>query len=214
LQYLKRSRGFDFTAYKRSSLMRRITKRTQAVGCGTLEEYQAYLDEHAEEFGLLFNTILINVTSFFRDAEAWRFLAGDIAPRAIAASPGDGAIRVWSAGCASGEEAYTIAMILAEQLGVEQFCRRVKIYASDVDEEALSQARHARYTPAQVEPVPADYLGRYFERANEHYVFHKDLRRSIIFGRHNLAQDAPISPVHLLICRNTLMYFTPETQAR
>src|SRR5215468_2358913 len=214
LQYLKASRGFDFTAYKRSSLIRRIQKRQQAVGADTFAAYQQYLEAHVEEFPLLFNTILINVTSFFRDSEAWRYVAAEIVPRILAATRPAGAIRVWSAGCASGEEAYTIAMILAEQLGVEQFRQRVKIYASDVDEEALLQARHASYTRQQVEDVPAEYLTRYFERIEDRYLFHKELRRSIIFGRHDLVQDAPISRVHLLACRNTLMYFTRETQGR
>jgi two-component system, chemotaxis family, CheB/CheR fusion protein len=214
LDYLRANRGFDFTAYKRSSLMRRIQKRMQTVGVDSFDGYQSHLDEHPEEFGLLFNTILINVTSFFRDPEAWSYLASDIVRRIVAESRPEGVIRVWSTGCASGEEAYTCAMILAEQLGVEQFRRRVKIYASDVDEEALLQGRHASYTAQQVQEIPAELLARYFERIEERYVFHRDLRRSIIFGRHDLVQDAPISRVNLLLCRNTLMYFTRETQAK
>jgi two-component system, chemotaxis family, CheB/CheR fusion protein len=214
LDYLKATRGFDFTAYKRSSLMRRIQKRLQALSVGSYEQYQTYLEAHPEEFGLLFNTILINVTSFFRDPEAWSFVASQIVPRVIASGRAESAIRVWSTGCASGEEAYTLAIILAEQLGVEQLRRRVKIYASDVDEDALMQARHAIYTAAQVQDVPAELLSRYFERVDDRYLFNKDVRRSIIFGRHDLVQDAPISRVNLLVCRNTLMYFTRETQAK
>src|SRR5215470_15498274 len=213
LDYLKTTRGFDFAAYKRSSLMRRIQKRQQGVGIESYAQYQTYLEAHPEEFGLLFNTILINVTSFFRDQEAWAFLTSQIVPR-ILGGRADSAIRVWSAGCASGEEAYTLAMVLAEQLGIEAFRRRVKIYASDVDEEALMQARHATYTASQVQEVPAELLARYFERVDDRYSFHKDVRRSIIFGRHDLVQDAPISRVNLLVCRNTLMYFTRETQAK
>jgi len=214
LDYLKGTRGFDFTAYKRSSLMRRIQKRLQAIGIESYDGYQAYLETHAEEFGLLFNTILINVTSFFRDPEAWGYLTTQIVPRIVSGSRSDSAIRVWSTGCASGEEAYTLAMVLAEQLGIEAFRRRVKIYASDVDDEALMQARHATYTASQVEDVPPELLSKYFERVDDRYLFHKDIRRSIIFGRHDLVQDAPISRVNLLVCRNTLMYFTRETQAK
>ena len=214
LDYLKGTRGFDFTAYKRSSLMRRIQKRLQALTIESYDDYQAYLDAHAEEFPLLFNTILINVTSFFRDPEAWGYLSAQIVPTIMAHSRPDSAIRVWSTGCASGEEAYTLAMMLAEQMGIEAFRRRVKIYASDVDEDALMQARHATYTASQVEDVPPDLLARYFERVDDRYLFHKDVRRSIIFGRHDLVQDAPISRVNLLVCRNTLMYFTRETQAK
>src|SRR5262245_42357708 len=214
LDYLKATRGFDFTAYKRSSLMRRIQKRLQAVNIDSYEGYQAYLEANPQEFGLLFNTILINVTSFFRDEEAWDFLGKQVVPRILAGGRPDSAIRVWSAGCASGEEAYTLAMILAEQLGIDAFRRRVKIYASDVDEDALMQARHATYTASQVQDVPAELLARYFERVDDRFQFHKDVRRSIIFGRHDLVQDAPISRVNLLVCRNTLMYFTLETQAK
>src|SRR5215831_310645 len=214
LDYLKGTRGFDFTAYKRSSLMRRIQKRLQAISIESYDGYQAYLEAHPEEFGLLFNTILINVTSFFRDPEAWGYLTSQIVPRILGGSRPDSAIRVWSAGCASGEEAYTLAMVLAEQLGIEAFRRRVKIYASDVDEDALLQARHATYTATQVEDVPPELLSKYFERIDDRYLFHKDIRRSIIFGRHDLVQDAPISRVNLLVCRNTLMYFTRETQAK
>jgi two-component system CheB/CheR fusion protein len=214
LDYLKANRGFDFTAYKRSSLMRRIQKRMQTVGVDSFDAYQGHLDAHPEEFGLLFNTILINVTSFFRDPEAWSYLASDIVPQIVSATRPEGVIRVWSTGCASGEEAYTCAILLAEQLGIEQFRRRVKIYASDVDEEALLQGRHASYTAQQVQDIPPDLLARYFERIDDRYVFHKDLRRALIFGRHDLVKDAPISRVNLLLCRNTLMYFTRETQAK
>src|SRR5215831_16742239 len=214
LDYLKGTRGFDFTAYKRSSLMRRIQKRLQAISIESYDGYQAYLEAHPEEFGLLFNTILINVTSFFRDPEAWGYLTSQIVPRILGGSRPDSAIRVWSAGCASGEEAYTLAMVLAEQLGIEAFRRRVKIYASDVDEDALMQARHATYAASQVEDVPPELRSKYFERVDDRYLFNKDVRRSIIFGRHDLVQDAPISRVNLLVCRNTLMYFTRETQAK
>ena len=214
LEYLKRSRGFDFTAYKRSSLIRRIQKRQQTVGADTFAAYQEYLEAHPEEFPLLFNTLLINVTSFFRDPDAWHYVASEIVPRIVSATGPDGSIRVWSAGCASGEEAYTMAMIFARQLGVDRFRQRVKIYASDVDEDALAQGRHASYTLQQVQEVPAEYLEKYFDRVDDRYVFQKDLRRSIIFGRHDLVQDPPISRVHLLACRNTLMYFTRESQSR
>ena len=214
LDYLKATRGFDFSAYKPSSLVRRIQKRLQAVSSSSYEQYRSYLEAHPEEFQLLFNTILINVTSFFRDPEAWEFLATQVVPRVLTGGRPDSTIRVWSTGCASGEEAYTLAMILAEQLGVEPFRRRVKIYASDVDEDALIQARHATYTAQQVEDVPPELRSRYFERVDDRYLFNKDVRRSIIFGRHDLVQDAPISRVNLLVCRNTLMYFTRETQTR
>jgi len=214
LEYLKRSRGFDFTAYKRSSLARRVDKRMEVAGIESYQGYGDYLEAHPQEFTQLFNTILINVTSFFRDLQTWEFVVSDIVPRILQTREADASIRVWSAGCSTGEEAYTLAMILVDALGPDQFRDRVKIYATDVDEEALSQARLASYTEQGVESVPESMKTKYFDRTNGRYVFNRDLRRSIIFGRHDLILDPPISRVSLLSCRNTLMYFNSEVQQR
>jgi two-component system, chemotaxis family, CheB/CheR fusion protein len=213
LDYLRRSRGFDFTGYKRTSLSRRIEKRLQVVGADGYLDYLDHLEVDPEEFTQLFNTILINVTSFFRDPPTWDYLAAEVLPRILADKGEDEPVRIWSAGCASGEEAYTLAMVAAEAMGTDAVRDRVKIYATDVDEEALNQARQARYGPRQVEGVPPELLERYFERNGQGYVFSKDLRRSVIFGRHDLIQDAPISRIDLLVCRNTLMYLNSETQS-
>lgn len=214
LSHLKESRGFDFTGYKRSSLIRRVGHRMTQVGIEDYAEYLDHLEVHTEEFTALFNTILINVTSFFRDAEAWEYLSTEVLPSVLAAKAPDGVIRVWSAGCSSGEEAYTLAMVLTEALGVEDFRQRVKIYATDVDEESLTYARHACYNERQVRTVPPELLERYFDQVGGRFSFRKNLRRSIIFGRNDLVQDAPISRIDLLVCRNALMYFNAETQSR
>jgi two-component system, chemotaxis family, CheB/CheR fusion protein len=214
LDYLRRSRGFDFTGYKRASLSRRIERRMQDVGADGYLSYLDHLEVDPEEFTQLFNTILLNVTSFFRDPPAWEYLGGEILPKLVAAKAEEEQIRIWSAGCASGEEAYTLAMVTAETLGLEAVRERVKIYATDVDEEALAQARQARYMAKQIEGVPPELLERYFERNGDSYVVAKELRRSVIFGRHDLIKDAPISRIDLLVCRNTLMYLNSETQAQ
>ncbi|MDX6298146.1 MAG: two-component system, chemotaxis family, CheB/CheR fusion protein [Nocardioidaceae bacterium] len=214
LQHLKANRGFDFTGYKRSSLMRRVDRRMTQVGITDYTEYVDYLELHADEFTALFNTILINVTGFFRDPEAWDLLATKVLPALVASTSPTQPLRVWSAGCASGEEAYTLAIVLAEMLGPAEFRDRVKIYATDVDEEALTYARHGSYTEREVRGIPAELLERYFELSGGRFVFRKDLRRSVIFGRNDLVQDAPISRIDLLVSRNTLMYFNAETQAR
>jgi two-component system CheB/CheR fusion protein len=214
LDFMQQQRGFDFTGYKRPSLMRRILRRMQEVNVGTFEDYRDYLEVHADEFAQLFNTILINVTSFFRDPESWEFLAREVLPAMLAAKAPHDAVRAWSAGCASGQEAYTIAVILAELIGAESFRDRVKIYATDADDEALAQARLGSYTAKDMESMPAALRDKYFEPPNSRFVFRSDLRRSVIFGRHDLVQDAPISRLDLLICRNTLMYFNAETQGR
>jgi len=214
LEFVKASRGFDFTGYKRSSIERRVSKRMSEVEVERYDDYIDYLELHAEEFAELFNTLLINVTSFFRDPQTWEHLATDIVPEIIQSRADNAPLRVWCAGCASGEEAYTVAMVFARVLGDAAFRDRVKIYATDVDEEALDQARHGAYQPRRLENVPRDALERFFERTDQRYVFRTDLRRSVIFGRNDLIQDAPISRIDLLVCRNTLMYFTAETQAR
>jgi two-component system CheB/CheR fusion protein len=214
LDFVKRNRGFDFTGYKRSSLERRIRKRMEEVSCETYAEYLDHLEVHQDEFAFLFNTILINVTAFFRDAATWEYLRSEVVPKLVASRPADAPIRVWCAGCASGEEAYTVAMVLADVLGETAYRDRVKIYATDVDEEALQTARQASYPAKAVESVPRELLEKYFERYDSRYVFRSDLRRTVIFGRNDLVQDAPISRIDLLVCRNTLMYFNAETQAQ
>jgi two-component system CheB/CheR fusion protein len=185
----------------------------EEVGAGDHAEYLDFLQVHPEEFTALFDTLLINVTRFFRDPDAWRYLEEEVLPNLLRDRPG-GEVRVWSAGCSSGEEAYSVAMLLVRALGEEAFRERVKIYATDIDEDALTQARHAAYEPKALEDVPADLVERCFERTDHHYAFRRDLRRSLIFGRNDLVQDAPISRIDLLLCRNTLMYFTAETQSR
>jgi two-component system CheB/CheR fusion protein len=212
LDHLRRTRGFEFGAYKRGSLIRRVEKRMQAAGVGNFADYTDYLEVHPEEFSRLFDAILINVTEFFRDEESWEYVRTAVLPVVIA--PAGAPVRVWSAGCASGEEPYSMAMLLAEALGREQFQNRVKIYATDVDDAALNEARSGSYTGKQLERVPEALRGRYFVAEGDRFVFDKELRRSVIFGRHDLIQDAPISRVNLLMCRNTLMYFNTEAQAR
>ena len=214
LQYLHVARGFDFQGYKPTTLVRRVRKRMNMRGIESYDAYQEYIELHQDEFGELFNTILINVTNFFRDPESWEALRTMVIAPLLAAKSNAEPIRAWSAGCASGEEAYSIAMVLAEEMGVEQFRGRVKIYGTDVDEDALNVARHATYTDKQLENVSSELREKYFQQVDGLYAFRKDLRRQVIFGRHDLISDAPISRVDLLVCRNTLMYFNAETQAR
>jgi two-component system, chemotaxis family, CheB/CheR fusion protein len=214
LEYIKRNRGFDFTGYKRSSLVRRVSVRMKAVDVDSFADYIDFLQVDPEEFTALFDTILINVTGFFRDPIAWEVLASDAIPRLLDAKPAPEPIRVWSAGCASGEEAYTLAIMLAEALGSDEMRERVKIYGTDVDDAALTIARHATYSGKAIAGLPPDLLERYFERSEASYTFRKDLRRTVVFGRHDLVHAAPISHIDLLACRNAIMYLNSETQAR
>ena len=156
------------------------------------------------------------MTGFFRDPSAWECLTKDVVPKLVRTDNPGKPIRIWEPqAVASGEEAYTLAIMLAEALGAEGFRERVKIYATDItDDIALSRARLAVYEAKEVENVPAELRDKYFEKVNYRYAFLKEYRRSVIFGRHDLLQDAPISRIDLLVCRNTLMYFNSEAQNR
>ena len=214
LEFLKRDRGFDVTGYKRSSLVRRVSSRMAAVDVDTFGRYLDFLQVHPAEFAQLFEALLINVTAFFRDEPTWDHLAREVVPKLLADKPGDQPIRMWSAGCASGEEAFSLAILLCEQLGPEIMRQRVKIYGTDLDEDALAAARQAVYPAKSLAGMPEALVTRYFEKSGSQYLFHKDLRRTVIFGRHDLVHAAPISHIDLLACRNTLMYLNSETQSR
>jgi two-component system CheB/CheR fusion protein len=214
LAFIRDARGFDFTGYKRSSLARRIRKRMQEAGSADYVDYRDRLESNTEEFGHLFNTILINVTGFFRDSETWTFLQGEVMPELLADIKREREIRVWSAGCASGEETYSLAIAFSEALGVEETAKRVKIYGTDVDDEALRDARIGLYSAKALEALSADLRDKYFEQNGTQFSFRPDLRRRVIFGRHDITRDAPISRLDLLVCRNTLMYFNVETQSQ
>jgi two-component system CheB/CheR fusion protein len=210
LVYLRESRGFNYAGYKRTTIVRRIGQRCTELGLSSFAAYQDYLEVHTEEFAIMFDKILINVTAFFRDPPAWDYLRRELVPKIIVKS---GLIRIWSAGTASGEEAYSVAILFCEALGPEAFLRRVKIYATDVDEDALNKARTG-YSEKDLESLDPTLRAKYFEPQGDRFAFKTGLRRALIFGRHELMQDAPISRLDLLICRNTLMYFTSEAQGR
>ncbi|MFP4098991.1 CheR family methyltransferase [Coleofasciculus sp.] len=213
LDYLKYSRGCDLTGYKRSSLERRFLVRMRELKIDSYLDYLHYLQIHSQEYIHLLNTVLINLTSFFRDRASWEYLANDIIPAIIASKQPDEPIRVWSAACASGQEVYSVVILFAEALGIESCLQRLRLFATDLDEDALSQARNATYKPKDVSEIPTELLEKYFEQTEQgDYIFHRQLRRRIIFAHHNLAKDSPMSKIDLLVCRNALMYFNSDIQ--
>ena len=214
LNYLNHSRGLDFTGYKRNTLKRLTSRRMQRLGVASYNEYLDYLQVHPQEHNNLFNSLMLNVTDFFRDRPAWDCLQTDAIAQIINSKQPSEPIRLWSAGCATGEEAYTLAILFAEALGIEQFCQRVKIYATDLDEDAISKGRQALYTAENIKSISEKLQNKYFEPKGTNFLFLNELRRCVIFGRHDLINDAPISRLDLLCCRNTLMYFNGETQAK
>ncbi|HEY2514686.1 MAG TPA: protein-glutamate O-methyltransferase CheR [Polyangiaceae bacterium] len=213
LEFLHRERGVDFARFKRAGLERRVGKRLAALGMGDHAAYLRYLKAHSEELTALFNTLLVNVTAFFRDPEAWETLRCDILP-SLLASRTHGPLRAWSAGCATGEEPYSIAIVLSELLGEDELLRRVKVYATDVDDDALQHARRGVYRPRDVASLPPAWVEKYFVGIDGNYEVRSTLRRCVVFGRHDLLKDPPISRIDLLACRNTLMYLNTESQAK
>ena len=214
LRFIRDERGFDFTGYKRPSVGRRVRRRAGELGFESLAAYRDLLEADVDEFTSLFNTILINLTGFFRDPAAWEYLENEIVPEILSRHDDDQPIRLWSAGCATGEEPYTLAMVMANQIGIDETARRMKIYATDIDLEALAHARTAVYSEKSLQDVPEELRAAYFEPEvhGRGSVVIPELRRTVVFGRLDLTRDPPISRVDLLTCRNTLMYLNSETQ--
>lgn len=210
MQFLLDSRSVDFASYKRTSLQRLVARRMRDAGSPDLRSYLDQLQVDPAEVTRLFDALLINVTGFFRDPNTWELLRASLLPRLLDTLGAGAPIRLWSAACATGEEAYSLAMLIHEAIGDEAFHRRVKVYATDIDEAALSVARAGRYSDRQLGALTDEQRATYFPGNT----FRHDLRQAVIFGRHNLLSDAPISRISMLACRNALMYFTAETQAK
>ena len=214
LDQLFRKRKFDFRDYKRASLKRRIKKRLDANQVPSYAEYGKFLGEHPEEYAKLFDTLLINVTEFFRDPEAWEVIEKIVLPDIISKKAPGASIRIWSAGCASGEEPFTIGILLAESLGDAIDDYEIRIYATDIDESALAEARKGMYKSEKLVVIRPERLQKFFTVEHDGYKISRSIRQMVSFGRQDLTTDAPISQLDLLVCRNVLMYFNGSLQDR
>ena len=213
LAHLRIRTGHDFSRYKRATLMRRVARRMQVTRTLSIQEYLAHLREHAEETQALFADLLISVTSFFRDATAFEELARQVIPR-IFDHKGDSTepIRVWVPGCATGEEAYTIAIVLLEEASRREIRPEVQIFATDLDPAALAFAREGRYPSAISADVSDERLRRFFTREEHHFLIRREIRDMIVFAQHSLLKDPPFSRLDLISCRNLLIYLDRELQ--
>src|SRR3954449_8188017 len=215
LNLLREQTGIDFVQYKRPTILRRLRRRMAAVRTPTLSDYVRYAARNPTEYERLASTFLIKVTEFFRDPELYELLRRDIIPRLLAeATDRDRELRVWSAGCATGEEAYSLAILVAEAFGDELPRHSVRIFATDVDNDAINFARRGVYTPSALANLSEEMIERYFTRVNDDYEIRKQIRAITIFGQHDLAQRAPFPRIDLAVSRNVLIYFTPELQRR
>ncbi len=207
--------GIDFGHYKVPTIQRRLQRRLVATGTRTLEEYRSFLQQHPEEYGRLVNAFLIKVTEFFRDRDLFSYLRHRVIPDLIAQGRERGKeLRLWSAGCATGEEAYSLATIIADALGDELDDWTVRIFATDLDAEAVDFARRGVYPASALDTAPPDLLTRYFTSDDGSYTVTKTIRNLLAFGEHDLGQRPPFPRIDLAVCRNVLIYFTPELQQR
>ena len=211
---LRRRLGHDFSSYKQNTLIRRIQRRIQITQQRSVAAYVNYLQADQEEISLLFKDLLIGVTHFFRDPEAFEALKERIIMPLVEQTESDGTLRVWVAGCSSGEEVYSIAMVLAEAMEQQDKRFDVQIFATDIDERALDKARQACYPENIVDQLTPERLERFFIKQDNLYQVTKQLREMCIFSQHSLINDPPFSRLDLISCRNLLIYFDTELQKK
>jgi two-component system CheB/CheR fusion protein len=211
---LRSASGVDFTNYKQTTVRRRIARRMLVQRCETLPQYAKYVGEHAEEVKALFDDVLIHVTSFFRDPEVYQFLKTGIFPRISATlEPGD-SIRIWVPGCSSGEEVYSIAIILNEFLGDSASQTRIQIFGTDISDADIQKARSAKYSESATAEISPEQLRRFFVKIEGGYQVTKAIRELCVFTRHDVTRDPPFSRLDLISCRNVLIYFAPVLQKK
>ena len=214
MQAIRSRTGHDFSLYKQSTVSRRIERRMLAHNIADTDLYARYLKEHPEEVQLLFKELLINVTSFFRDPESFEALKKDLLPRLLAHIPEPSAFRVWVVGCATGEEAYSVAILLREYLEETKQDFKVQIYSTDIDEDAIAIARSGSYPANIAMDVSEERLQRFFIKEETGYRIKKDIREMVVFAIQNVIKDPPFTKLDLISCRNLLIYLEPELQNR
>ncbi|WP_336829260.1 CheR family methyltransferase [Sphingobacterium multivorum] len=206
--------GHDFSNYKRPTLLRRIERRINVHSLPDLPAYATYLHEHLDETHALLKDLLISVTNFFRDSKAFKVLEEDVIPKLFAGKTSADQVRIWVAGCATGEEAYSLAIICAEQALSIVDAPKVQIFATDIDESAIAAAREGFYTLNDAADVSADRLRRFFTRDGDGYRVRREIREMILFANHNFLNDPPFSKLDLISCRNVLIYLNSTAQER
>ncbi len=211
---IRSNTGHDFSLYKKSTLGRRIERRMAQNNIDDMAIYARFLKQNPAEVHALFKELLINVTSFFRDAEAFVALKQDILPMLLANKPENYIFRIWVAGCASGEEAYSIAILLRELMDEAHKDVKVQIYATDLDDEAINTARSGIYSADIVQDVSPERLSRFFVSEPNGYKVKKDIREMVVFAVQSIIKDPPFTKLDLLSCRNLMIYLETEQQNR
>ena len=211
-ELLEKRSGTDFSMYKPSTIMRRINHRINFLQLGSIVQYYELIKENPIELDNLFDTVLIGVTEFFRDLEAFDLLKRQLKNMLKDKEPGD-SIRIWSVGCATGEEPYSIAILLHELLGNAASQYHIQIFASDIDERALNFGRNAVYHKEILGNVPVEIINKYFDKQDDlHYELKKEIKQHVLFTRHDITNDPPFVKLDLVVCRNLLIYFNNTLQ--
>lgn len=198
--------GHDFTNYKKPTLLRRIERRLAVHQLADLSSYAAFLAEHSEEVSALVNDLLISVTSFFRDAGAFEVLEQEVLPMLLKSKKKEDLLRIWIPGCATGEEAYTIAILCAEKTADIKDLPKIQIFATDIDTAGISAAREGLYTESELINVSPERVRRFFTKEEHMFRIRREIRETIMFANHNFLKDPPFSHLDLVSCRNVLIY--------
>jgi PAS domain S-box-containing protein len=214
LTLLKVRTGHDFHNYKRPTLLRRIARRLQVHELADISGYLHLLRERSEEIQALLRDLLISVTNFFRDKDAFSALELEVIPRLFTNKTANDTVRVWSCGCATGEEAYSLAMLLSEYASKQPDAPRLQVFATDINDDAIRTAREGRYDETLVADVSPERLARFFFKDGDLYRVKKEIRDLVLFAPHNVLRDPPFSKLDLIACRNLLIYLNRETQEK
>lgn len=214
LSHLRIRTGHDFSNYKRPTLLRRIERRISVSNLPDLPAYAVFLRDSPDEVQALLKDLLISVTNFFRDNDAFAALEQDILPRIFHDKRSDEQVRIWVAGCATGEEAYSIAMLCAEHVLDTLDAPSVQIFATDIDEAALARARKGVYTANETADVSPERLRRFFTVEDQRYQVRRELRDMVLFATHNILKDPPFAHIDMVTCRNVLIYLNHTAQER
>lgn len=212
LYQLRKQTGHNFANYKMSTLMRRVQRRIAVHQLEDLNAYLRFIQEQPQEIGMLFRELLIGVTSFFRDPSAWEVIEDKVLSSVLSGKPPGYNVRAWIAGTATGEEAYTLAIVIQEYLQRQNLDYTFQIFATDINEESIETARFGVYSANAAEDVKPELLSRYFEKENNSYRVSREIREKIIFAPQNIIKDPPFTKLDLICCRNVLIYLDSHLQ--
>ena len=214
LEILRKSTDLDFSLYKKPTLIRRMARRMKLLKIDSLEEYLDYLQNDNKEPQTLYKDFLIGVTKFFRDTKVWELLEDEVIPELVRFKDQGGTIKIWDVGCSTGEETYSLAMLLQEEIKRQKKDIEFKIFATDISQHHIEIASKGEYSEAIAGDIDKEYLTRYFKKKDKVYKISDKIRRSVIFSNHNIIKDPPFNNMDMAVCRNLLIYLQNTVQNR